>query len=165
MWDSFSLSKETRERGLELYGEMNKEYLGERSSEKTFTEKAKRERGRLVGQESVEVLFVRGRVRDSVTRLGNFWKILVANFLTKEAQMFGDSLCYFEKLKIQVKTVLVLFVLLWKIVATFYFSILSHWWENEIEIDKGTEKEKQDLRWKMREQRYKELNRDNEKVR
>ena len=35
----------------------------------------------------------------SVTRLGDFLKFLVTNFLTKVAQIFGDYLGYFEKSK------------------------------------------------------------------
>ena len=32
----------------------------------------------------------------SVTRLGNFWKVSVTNFLSKVAQIFGDFLCNLE---------------------------------------------------------------------
>ena len=33
----------------------------------------------------------------SVTRLGDFWKFLATNLLTKVAQNIGDFLGYFEK--------------------------------------------------------------------
>ena len=41
----------------------------------------------------------RVKERDIVTRLGDFLKFLVTNFLTKVAQIFGDYLGYFEKSK------------------------------------------------------------------
>ena len=33
---------------------------------------------------------------DSATRLGDFWKFLVTNILSKVAQMFGDFLGFLE---------------------------------------------------------------------
>ena len=58
-------------------------------------------------------------IRSSGTRLGDFWKFLVTNFITKVAQIFWDFPWYFE-----VKTA----------VATFFggnsasfYSISSHW--------------------------------------
>ena len=41
--------------------------------------------------------FVIFAVRASVTRLGDFWKILVANYITKIAKIFRNILDLFEK--------------------------------------------------------------------
>ena len=40
----------------------------------------------------------------SATRLGKFWKLLGAKYITKVAQMYGDYVGYFEKHFVEVKT-------------------------------------------------------------
>ena len=63
----------------------------------------------------------------SVTRLGNFWKVLATKFIAKEAQMIYNFLGYFEKPHYYEKTVLATFgATFGKNWATFY-SICSHW--------------------------------------
>ena len=56
-------------------------------------------------------------VHDQCDQIGYLWKVLVTNFLTKEAQISCDFLGYFT---IEVKTGVALF---W---ATFYSRIWSH---------------------------------------
>ena len=65
-------------------------------------------------------------VVNSVTRLGDFWKFLVTNFITRVAKMFGDLLGYFERFlsKSAVKTFWAIFGKNW---APFNSNIWSHW--------------------------------------
>ena len=65
----------------------------------------------------------------SVTRLGDFRKLLATNFLAKEAQMIGNFLGYFEKPHSYFKTALatfgVTFVKTWPIFSQSYGHIES----------------------------------------
>ena len=55
----------------------------------------------------------------SVTRLGDFRKLLATNFLAKEAQMIGNFLGYFEKSHSYFKTAFAL--------ATFWVTFGKTW--------------------------------------
>ena len=64
----------------------------------------------------------------SVTRLGDFWKFLVTKFHAKVAQIIGNYLGCLEKYQFEIKNRCVHFwATLWKIWATFYSIIWSHW--------------------------------------
>ena len=58
-----------------------------------------------------------------VTRLDDFWKLFVTNFLTQVAQMYVDFLGSFENIHYHVVTFWATFGKFW---ATLYFSIWSH---------------------------------------
>ena len=53
-------------------------------------------------------------VRYSVTRLGNFWKFLARNVITKVQQIFGGFMGYFEAHHILSKNLCDHFLKLWK---------------------------------------------------
>ena len=59
----------------------------------------------------------------SVTRLGNFWKILHSNFLSKVAQIFSDFWDLIENVTSNVKFDVATFRQLFKNWASFYFNI------------------------------------------
>ena len=64
----------------------------------------------------------------SGTRLGDFWKLLATNFLTKVAQIFGNFLGYCEKHYSVSKNCCGSFLdIVWEIWTTFYSNIWSHW--------------------------------------
>ena len=64
----------------------------------------------------------------SVIRLGEFCKFLVTYFLSKVAQMSGDFSNYFENVTFQVETAVATFWgHSWRIWATFYVNLWSHW--------------------------------------
>ena len=46
----------------------------------------------------------------SVTRLGDFWKFLATNFVTKVTQRYEDFLGYLENICFQVKTAMATFL-------------------------------------------------------
>ena len=46
---------------------------------------------------------------DSVTRLGDIWKCLVTNILSKVAQMFDNILGYLESVTFYIQTALAIF--------------------------------------------------------
>ena len=66
---------------------------------------------------------------DSVTRLGDFFKVLGTKISSKEAQTIGNFLGYFEKPHSDVKTALASYWATFgeKNWATFYSNIWSHW--------------------------------------
>ena len=70
---------------------------------------------------------------NSVTRLGDFWTFLLTNFLSTVAQMDENSLGYFETIDFQVKSVVATFwATFWRIRATLYFSIWSHYQQSSL---------------------------------
>ena len=84
----------------------------------------------------------------SVARLGYFWKILVARFISYVAEILGSFLSYFEKSgPFQVKSAVVIFWtnfgLNW---ATFNSDIWSHWlWTRMLSDECKEAKEKNRL--------------------
>ena len=60
----------------------------------------------------------------SVTRLGDFWQLMVTNFVRKVAQISCLVLGYFEKHHFLIKTDIATF---WRVWAAFYYNICSHW--------------------------------------
>ena len=67
----------------------------------------------------------------SVTRLGDFWKLMPTNFLTKVAQIFGNFLGYCEKHYSVSKNCCGSFLdIVWEIWATFFSNIWSYSMKN-----------------------------------
>ena len=64
----------------------------------------------------------------SVTRLGEFLKLLVTNFRTKVAQVFGDFLgCVLDRSLLKKNHLLLIFGYLLEKLGTFYSTVWSHW--------------------------------------
>ena len=64
----------------------------------------------------------------SVTRLDDFWKLLLTDFLSKVAQMPGDFWNSFKKHHFSCRNYCGYFLgHSWKFLATFYFNLWSHW--------------------------------------
>ena len=63
----------------------------------------------------------------STTRLGDIWKLLAANFLTKVAQIFGNFLCFLKSITFKIKTTMTIFGNVWGNWANFYSSIWSNY--------------------------------------
>ena len=64
----------------------------------------------------------------SVTRLSDYWKLLASIFFTKVAEIFGNFLGYCEKHYFVSRNCCgYLLAIVWKMWATFYSNIWSHW--------------------------------------
>ena len=64
----------------------------------------------------------------SVTRLGDFWRFLVTNFLLKVAQMYGDFSGFLKSIPFDVKTAVATFLAGIRVIwTTVYYNIWSPW--------------------------------------
>ena len=67
-----------------------------------------------------------GTYKSSLTRLGGFWNLLSTNFLTKVAQLLGDSLGCFGKQHFLRKILIYILGKFWINLATFHSNIWAH---------------------------------------